>query len=241
MSCRRLRRELIELFRFGGLDWRSAPHLDHLADCRACRDEVGFDRVLVQQLRAALAERVAGSAPSADAWAAVLARAQAPSVGPRSWLRAHSVSLVARLGAATAVSALAIVISTGTDVAIRLPAGWPEGGAARVLVVEQWETAAARPATPDIATSIEAASGSGQSADAGYRPPEFAVDSREQGASDAGEGETSAAAPATGPTLVARPWSPVGEPLHYGPADDAASASADRDPPEPTPPAQGPF
>lgn len=123
MSCRRLRRELIELFRFGGLDWRSAPHLDHLADCRSCRDEVGLDRLLVQQLRVALAERVEGAAPSGDAWAAIVARAQEPGGGLATLLRRHVVGLSSGLRTATAVSAigLAVVMAAAPDVNIRVP------------------------------------------------------------------------------------------------------------------------
>ena len=54
MSCRRIRRELIERFRFGELDGRSAPHLEHLRGCVECRDDVGLDRVVVRNLQRAL-------------------------------------------------------------------------------------------------------------------------------------------------------------------------------------------
>lgn len=125
MTCRRICRELIELFRFGGLDVRSAPHLDHLAECRSCRDEVGFDRALVRELRSALLARVAGASPSPDAWAAILARAQAPetSSGVRAWFRRRSVVVLSRLRAATGASAmaLAVVIAAGTDATIGQP------------------------------------------------------------------------------------------------------------------------
>ena len=59
MSCRRVQRELIERFRFGELDARSAPHLAHLHGCTDCRDEVGLERSVVHHLQRALAERVA--------------------------------------------------------------------------------------------------------------------------------------------------------------------------------------
>jgi anti-sigma factor RsiW len=69
VSCSRVRRELLEHFRFPNeLGSRSEPHLTHLESCAACRREVGIDRELVRQLRQALRERVEGSAPSAASW-----------------------------------------------------------------------------------------------------------------------------------------------------------------------------
>lgn len=78
MSCRRISRELLERFRFGDeLDARSAPHLEHLTECAACREEVGLDRALVLQLQRALRARVAGHDPSPRAFNAVRIRALA--------------------------------------------------------------------------------------------------------------------------------------------------------------------
>jgi hypothetical protein len=131
MSCRRICRELIELARFGELDRRSAPHLEHLAACRGCRDEVGFDRELVERLRTALAQRVEHPGPSGSAFAAILARAQTdePSVW-RRWLRLNPGLLAERLRAASgvAVVGLAILLSTGTRLEIVQPtSGDPAG------------------------------------------------------------------------------------------------------------------
>jgi len=75
MSCHRVSRELLERIRFGELDRRSAPHIDHLAGCARCQEEVGIDRALIRQLRRALAERVEDSEPSPMAFAAVRERA----------------------------------------------------------------------------------------------------------------------------------------------------------------------
>jgi hypothetical protein len=75
MSCARISREVIEFFRFGDLDARSAPHLEHLAVCAACREEVGLDRGLVIQLQRALAARVDGHAASPGAWLEIRRRA----------------------------------------------------------------------------------------------------------------------------------------------------------------------
>jgi anti-sigma factor RsiW len=78
MSCARVSREVIEFFRFGDLDARSAPHLEHLAVCADCREEVGLDRELVIQLQRALAARVDGHAASPGAWLEIRRRALQP-------------------------------------------------------------------------------------------------------------------------------------------------------------------
>lgn len=123
MRCRRICRELLWLARFGEFGPSSAPHLDHLAGCSGCRDEVGFDRALVQQLRVALAERIASEEPSAGAWGVILARAQAPERGFGDYVRTHAVALASRLRTATAISAVALagIIATSTQVAISRP------------------------------------------------------------------------------------------------------------------------
>jgi hypothetical protein len=110
MSCRRFRRELVELVRFGALDRRHAPHIEHLAGCRDCLEEVGLDRALVMRLRDALAERVAGAAPSPALWPVILARAQAPERGFGVWLRGWASGAIGRLRTATAISAMAVGI-----------------------------------------------------------------------------------------------------------------------------------
>jgi hypothetical protein len=123
MGCSRTRRELLWLARFGELGPSSAPHLDHLATCRGCRDEVGFDRALVEQLRVALAERIADQEPSTGSWSLILERAMAPETGLGGFLRGHAVSIAARLRLATAVSAMALatIIATSTQVVITDP------------------------------------------------------------------------------------------------------------------------
>jgi len=123
MRCRRICRELLWLARFGEFGPSSAPHLEHLSSCRGCRDEVGFDRALVQQLRVALAERIASEEPSPGAWSVILARAQAPERGFGEYLRTHAAALASRLRTATAISAVALagIIATSTQVAISRP------------------------------------------------------------------------------------------------------------------------
>jgi hypothetical protein len=117
MSCRRICRELLAQARFGELGPGSAPHLEHLTDCRSCRDELGFDRALVRQLRTALAERIEGAAPSPRAWEGILARMTAPESQP-SRLRAWSTVLVERLrvGSAMAGASLAILVALNVEV-----------------------------------------------------------------------------------------------------------------------------
>ncbi|HEY7452544.1 MAG TPA: hypothetical protein VIA02_08530 [Candidatus Limnocylindria bacterium] len=105
-SCARVTREVIEFFRFGDLDTRSAPHLDHLAVCADCRAEVGLDRELVVQLQRALRARVDGHAPSPGAWLEIRRRALQPEV-PTWRARLLPVLRLAPIGA-TAVVLLAL-------------------------------------------------------------------------------------------------------------------------------------
>jgi hypothetical protein len=124
MSCRRIRRELLWLVRFGDLDGGSGPHLEHLAGCQSCRDEVGLDRALVRQLRTALAERVGDATPSPSAWEGVLVRMQQPEPSP---LRAWPAKLAAllRAGSAMAGASLALILALNLEMAPIGPAATP--------------------------------------------------------------------------------------------------------------------
>ena len=117
MSCRRICRELVSQARFGELGPDSARHLEHLTACRGCRDELGFDRALVRQLRTALAQRIDGAAPSPQAWQGVLARMAAAEHRP-SRMRAWSTTLVNRLrvGSAMTGATLAFVMALQVEV-----------------------------------------------------------------------------------------------------------------------------
>ncbi|HEX9737622.1 MAG TPA: hypothetical protein VGA91_00180 [Candidatus Limnocylindria bacterium] len=122
MDCRRVARELIEFFRFGELDARSAPHLEHLEVCLACRQEVGLDRELVHQMRRALAARVDGHAPSPGAWLEIRRRALEEEP-PRWRLHLQPLSRLAVMGG-TAIVLLALVAPAGLspfDVQPELP------------------------------------------------------------------------------------------------------------------------
>ncbi len=123
MSCRRICRELLSFVRFGELGPRSQPHLDHLADCESCRDEIGYDREMVQQLRMALAARVEGMDPSPQAWERILRRAQAPDPEPAdSWLgRLGAAALRRRTTTAMAGTALALVLALNMEVVSVMP------------------------------------------------------------------------------------------------------------------------
>jgi hypothetical protein len=154
MRCRRICRELLWLSRFGEFGPSSAPHLDHLAGCRACRDEVGFDRALVQQLRVALAERIASEEPSPGTWSIILARAQAPEV---SRLTALLGGLAGRLRTATAVSAVALaaIIATSTQISVMHPeAGSAETEVRRSVAGDQFERQPLIPRARRIATPV---------------------------------------------------------------------------------------
>jgi hypothetical protein len=132
MSCRRICRELLWLARFGEFGPSSQPHLDHLAMCRGCRDEVGFDRAMVEQLRRALAERIADAAPSARAFDRILARTQVPEPRPAIRLWERSTALIGRLRFATAMAGtgLALVLALNMNVIpIAVPATDGGGGA----------------------------------------------------------------------------------------------------------------
>jgi hypothetical protein len=114
MTCRKVSRELLERFRFGEeLDARSAPHLEHLQTCLACREEVGLDRALVAQLRRALRARVEGYDPSPSSWQLVRDRALAAERAPWLWTGWFG-RLTAGLRAAGAVAAVALVVMLGT-------------------------------------------------------------------------------------------------------------------------------
>jgi hypothetical protein len=118
MSCRRHCRELLWLARFGEFGPSSQPHLDHLAGCRSCRDEVGFDRAMVEQLRIALAARIEHASPSPSAFERIVARAQRPEPRPAARIWEWSTAVVGRLRFATAMAGtgLALVLALNMDI-----------------------------------------------------------------------------------------------------------------------------
>lgn len=123
MTCRRICRELLSFVRFGELGPRSQPHLDHLAGCASCRDEIGYDREMVQRLRAALAARIEGMDPSPQVWEQILRRAQAPDPEPADgWLVRLGVAAARRrTTTAMAGTALALVLALNMEVVSLLP------------------------------------------------------------------------------------------------------------------------
>jgi hypothetical protein len=123
MSCRRVCRELLSFVRFGELGPRSQPHLDHLAGCSSCRDEVGYDREMVQRLRMALAARIDGMDPSPQVWEQILRRAQAPDPEPAAgWLTRLGIAAARRrTTTAMAGTALALVLALNMEVVSLIP------------------------------------------------------------------------------------------------------------------------
>jgi hypothetical protein len=120
-------RELLFATRFGDLGPSSRPHLDHLADCAHCREEVGFDRALVQQLRHALAERVRDTEPPARAWETILERARTPEPSRRVAVWQWSAAIIGRLRVATAMAGtgLALILALNMDV-VPVPTQQPD-------------------------------------------------------------------------------------------------------------------
>jgi hypothetical protein len=124
MSCRRICRELLWLARFGEFGPSSQPHLEHLATCRGCRDEVGFDRAMVEQLRMALAERIANASPSPTAWERIRAQAQVPEPRPAARLLAFGNGLVGKLRFASAMTGTGLALLLALNMEI-VPIGVP--------------------------------------------------------------------------------------------------------------------
>jgi hypothetical protein len=127
MSCRKVSRELLERFRFGEeLDLRSDPHLAHLQSCATCRSEVGLDRALVVQLRAALHARIAGSSPSPRAWEAVRERALATEAPQARLVQAWRWLRLAPAAAAMSLMLFAVVITQDAEQQTVIPEPtWP--------------------------------------------------------------------------------------------------------------------
>jgi hypothetical protein len=115
MSCRQVRRELLEHFAFfDELGPRSGPHLAHLESCADCRQEVGIDRELVSYLSRALRERVEGGASSEASWELVRRRiADRPT---RPW----TVRVRQWGGVLSAVAAGILMLTTATAPESRL-------------------------------------------------------------------------------------------------------------------------
>jgi hypothetical protein len=145
MSCHRVRRALLWMSRFEEFGPDSQLHLDHLAGCRACRDEMGCDRALVRQLRAALAARVDGMEPSSAVWeqVRVLAQQPEPSRSRWPWRRAGNVMAIGRSLTAMAGTGLALVLALNTQiVTVTLPptdAVPPSAHSNRVGVPSAWD------------------------------------------------------------------------------------------------------
>lgn len=179
MRCRRICRELLWLARFGEFGPSSAPHLDHLARCEGCRDEVGFDRALVQQLRVALAARIEAASPSSHAWEVILERTRRPEPRVASRVWEWSTGLVARLRFATAMAGtgLALVLALNMEVVPvvtpapqptaeteagqlrqvpRLPLERPSSAGSSTAVVEAGERVSRRTDPEALMTNVDA-------------------------------------------------------------------------------------
>ena len=156
MSCRKATRELLERFRFGEeLGEESAPHLEHLRTCAACREEIGLDRTLVRHLQEALRQRVAGAAPPETAWLGIRARLHSPVSMSERLREAFSiigrpVELAARLR--TSMAVVVVLLAILVLPAIRAPQPSSSGAGAsrlthqRALFETAWVDPSAAPA-----------------------------------------------------------------------------------------------
>ena len=182
MSCSRAIRELLWLSRFGELGPSSQPHLDHLAGCVACRDEIGFDRAMVQQLREALAERVAVGEPSPRAWEMILERAQAPEPR-RGWLQQWSAFVVGRFrfAGAMAGTGLAVILALNMEI-VSVPMPEPDtSGRVEVTALQQVprQPTGRTSLVPYLRQSAEASAGASRSdSDSLLRPAPAAPPTR---------------------------------------------------------------
>jgi len=151
MTCRRICRELLSFVRFGELGPRSQPHLDHLAGCGSCRDAIGYDREMVQRLRAALAARVEGVDPSPAVWERILRSAQASEPEPaEGWLaRLGGSALRRRTTTAMASTALALVLALNVEVVSLVPVS-PTGAPTEATIIDEKRADAQRWARPSV-------------------------------------------------------------------------------------------
>jgi anti-sigma factor RsiW len=85
MSCRRVRRELLDLLRFGDASSRADAYLDHVERCPDCQHEVAVDSGLARELRQALRVRVDGYEPSPAVWRGIRLRAADPEPALEGW------------------------------------------------------------------------------------------------------------------------------------------------------------
>lgn len=177
MRCRQACRELLWLSRFGELGPSSQPHLDHLSVCRTCRDQVGFDRAMVEQLRIALAERVANADPPLGAWEGILARARSTDPPRPIGVRERSAGLVNRLRWATTMAgtSLALMLALNMEIVPVSPPPAGDGASAAesptlqqvprmplqrsslAQIARQWGGAESTPARPDPEAALHAA------------------------------------------------------------------------------------
>lgn len=238
MSCHRARRALLGMTRFGEFGPDAHVHLDHLAGCHPCRDEVGCDRELVRQLRAALAARVDGMEPPATVWDQVLALAQQPEQSRFRWPWRRGAALGAsRSLTAMAGTGLALVLALNTQVVTvttsPTDAPSPLAGVPTTGVVSSWDRL---PRLVDGEVAVEARTTLILVA---APDPAGVVGSVDAGAVTAAvnapEVEEPAPPPATETFVVALPLPPEPPPA----VDRHVRSAPEPEPPAPSPPEAG--
>jgi hypothetical protein len=234
MSCHRVRRALLWMTRFGEFGPDSQLHLEHLAGCRSCRDDVGCDRQTVRLLRAALAARVDGMEPSPTVWEQVRIRAQQPERRrfPWRWRRASDALGVGRSLTAMAGTGLALVLALNTQV-VTVTAPRPDGATPAAL-----SQADGVPSAWDRLPRLAEAGSGGSRLDLDAPPdPEgllVSVDAGEVLAAREEPAREEAPAPAPGVVVVVRIPLPPEPPRADTSHDDRASGDA-VERPEPSP------
>jgi anti-sigma factor RsiW len=154
MSCRRIRRELLDLLRFGDPSSRTDTYLGHVERCPDCQHEVAVDTRLARELRLALRARVDAYEPSPAVWRGIRLRAADPEPAREGWTGALiAAGRAVRVMVPVAAIMLAAVFSwtqldtpvgmheLATDRALASRAHWQERISAAV-VVEQPRRAA---------------------------------------------------------------------------------------------------
>lgn len=237
MSCRRVCRELLSFVRFGELGPRSQPHLDHLASCGSCRDEIGYDREMVQRLRVALAARIEGMDPSPEVWDRILRRAQAPDPEPATgWLARLGMAAVRRrTTTAMAGTALALVLAMNMEIVSIVPVGTSDASMP-AAVVEGDASDAQRWARPTAMWQPRIMAHADASRPVAGAQPEVRITGIVAGLTPPSAGSATKPEPAAEVRVVFRPAQPIG-PLADDDRIDVASPTrvVAEDDPEPQP------
>jgi anti-sigma factor RsiW len=131
MSCRRIRRELLDLLRFGDLSSRADLYLGHVERCPDCQHEVAVDTSLARELRIALHARVDMFEPSPAVWRGIRLRAADPEPPATGW--AGSVIAAGRAVRVMVPVAAILLVAVVSWAQLGTPGGVQQFSAERAL------------------------------------------------------------------------------------------------------------